>query len=132
MKKQKNNSEIVADFLNLISEDQTLYGIAYEYVGKLEKATSDTLHKLEIESATEKNKTATQLRNLQLDRRYYKDMRQLTEILKNWSETHKTAVEQLKQALGKIRKEEDYQSDRTYYPRVLKWDETLIKPKGGK
>lgn len=115
-------SEIITQFLNYIDNCQKQYDYAYEKVGIEDKRTGDLLHQLELETTTynERSKIATQLRISRRDRRYYKDIvEECQPILSFMNEqTHRKAINQLKQVLGEVRKVEKYHEGRTYIPRI--------------
>lgn len=120
---EKKISEIVADFLNMIEDCQRKYEWAYEQVGIEDKRTVDLMHELEFEkSSKERAKIATKLYKCRNDRREYKDLVQLTEKMNWWTERNQIGINVLKETLGRLRREEEWQETRTYTPRV--YDET--------
>ena len=133
MKTSKN----IEAFLNFYDKINTQYNTAFDMVNKCDKLTQDLLHKLELEelSCGEKNKIATQLKYCRKDRRYWKDIVEETEPFvsmfmpstedkKRISESSKTFINMLRSnVLGQVRKQEDYHTNRTYKPRVIKAEE---------
>lgn len=118
--KSKLKSEVIKDFLDLIDESKKLLPIYQEYQNLTEKAQQDLLHNIEFSSnAKERSKLATQLHNIRLDRRYYKDNVTELELVVNYFKNNDKACNQLKELLGKMRKEEDYHKNRKYKPRVF-------------
>jgi hypothetical protein len=125
-------SKHIEAFLNFYDKIKTEYETAYEMVGRCDKLTQDLLHKLELAhlSTGEKNRIATQLKYCRKDRRYWKDiveesepfimMFDQTEDNKKLAEASRTFINNLRQALGKIRKQETYHANRTYKPRIIK------------
>ena len=120
---RKKKSQTIEDFLNLIDACNRQYEVGYAKVGEANKLVVDLLHKLELNPPSEKDKTATLLRNACKDRRYWKDMEEEAQCTQEWFENYKSAVEQLKQTLGKLRKVEEYHNGRSYHPRILKDEE---------
>ncbi len=57
-------------------------------------------------------------------RRQCKDTIEELEVLASWLDKNKAAVNQLKQALGEMRKVEKYHENRSYHPRVMGGEET--------
>ena len=125
-------SKNIEAFLNFYDKIKAEYETAYEMVGRCDKLTQDLLHKLELDnlSTGEKNKVATQLKYCRKDRRYWKDiveeaepfimMFEQTEDNKKLAEASRTFINNLRQALGKTRKQETYHANRTYKPRIIK------------
>lgn len=120
---EKKISEVVADFLNMIEDCQRKYEWAYEQVGIEDKRTVDLMHELEFEKySKERAKIATKLYKCRNDRREYKDLVNLTEKMNWWTERNQIGINVLKETLGRLRREEEWQETRTYTPRV--YDET--------
>lgn len=113
-------SETLAAFLNMIVESREAHAFAYTQVGTQDKLTQDLLHELELGKYETRRKTATTLANCRKERRYYKDIVEETELLCDWAEEFQTALRQLQEVLGKMRKVEKYHENRTYSPRVKK------------
>lgn len=132
-------SGYIEQFLRFHTETNNQYLVAYEKVNECDKMTQDLLHKLELEdlSTSEKNKIATQLKYCRKDRRYWKDQVEELEpficlfnnigyrignatIDQNRIEHNKKFINLLREVLGQTRKQENYHSDRTYKPRILK------------
>jgi hypothetical protein len=120
----KNPSEYISEFLDFISSVQSSYNDCYEEMKKQEKLTQDYLHSLELGELKyeERNRIATKLATNRKDRRYFKDrVEEYEPIVKFLSEQNNMRViNQLKQVLGEVRKQENYHKDRFYVPRVLK------------
>lgn len=120
-------SEQIANFLNFIAVAQSHYGFCVDEMHKQDQLTQDYLHSLELDNLKcgERSKLATKLAVNRKDRRYYKDRVEELEPVVQWASdpTNIKAVNQLKQALGACRKQENYHKDRTYTPKVLKEDE---------
>lgn len=120
----QNPSEYITVFLNFLSSVQATYNFSLEEMKTQEKLTQDYLHSLELDDLKyeERNKVATKLAINRKDRRYYKDRVEeyepIVEFLTN--PQNKKAIDELKQVLGKVRKQEAYHKDRVYIPKVLK------------
>ena len=67
-------SEKIADFLNFQRKAESDYSNAVEMVAILDKATQDILHQIELGSAKDRDKAATQLAHVRRERRKYKDI----------------------------------------------------------
>lgn len=118
------NSQIIKNFLDMINEAELNIVADYNYVNKLDKATQDIMHKLELEdlSYAENCKLMTKLKNIRKDRRYYKDRVEQYQVISDYYNANKKSVELLRQKLGEVRKVEEYHSKRTYTPKVLRED----------
>ena len=120
----KNPSEYISEFLDFISNINSAYNDCLDEMKKQEQLTQDYLHSLELDDLRydERNKIATKLATNRKDRRYFKDRVEeyepIVEFLKN--PQNKKPIDELKQVLGKVRKQESYHKDRVYIPRVLK------------
>ena len=118
------NSEIISEFLKLLDRAAKEYPIAYEMVGEKDKETTDFMHEVELEKhdQNEKAKMMTKLKRIRNERRYWKnkvdELQPIHEFVSDKS--FKSAMEQLKQLLGKVRKVENYLEDRNYKPRARK------------
>lgn len=123
----RNQSEIVSAFIKLAKQTTRVYEAAKKAVNTEDKLTSDLLHEIELEgtSCSKRSKTATRLRENRLDRRYYKDIVEELEPLYEFllKPEHIKTINALEQVLGKMRKEESYHADRTYYPRVNRMEQ---------
>lgn len=119
-----NPSEYITEFLNFISSAQSHYDFCLDEMWKQEKLTQDYLHSLELDDlkCNERSKLATKLAANRKDRRYYKDRVEELEPIVQWASDSANikTINQLKQALGQVRKQENYHKDRTYCPRILK------------
>ena len=108
--------EQICDLLDRVPKD-------YE----MDRLTQDYLHKLELENLSDTNTllVASDLRECRRERRKYKDYCELSQPVMDYLETDKgkNVANQLKQVLGKVRKEEKRIANRQYIPRVLKGSE---------
>ena len=124
MKKAKQ-SEIISTFLKLVDAIQKEYETAYGFVSEKDKELTDITHKAELTKLkqNEKAKLMTELQYNRRERRYWKnkvdEFQPLYELMSN-SKEFKSAIAQLKQVLGKVRKAEEYLENRTYKPRAKK------------
>lgn len=117
-------SEQITNFLNFITAAQSHYKFCEDEQKNQEALTQDYLHSLELDelSCSERSKLATKLKTNRKDRRYYKDRVEELEPVVQWASdpVNTKAVNQLKQILGQVRKQENYHKDRTYTPKILK------------
>ena len=117
-------SEQITNFLNFITAAQSHYKFCEDEQKKQEALTQDYLHSLELDelSCSERSKLATKLKINRKDRRYYKDRVEELELIVKWASdpANIKSVNQLKQILGQVRKQENYHKDRTYTPKILK------------
>lgn len=124
MNKNKLPSEYLTEFLNFIKNAQSHYKFCEEEMHNQDALTQDYLHKLEIDelNCAERSKIATKLAINRKDRRYYKDrIGELKPIIDFFADSQrKKVLDDLKQVLGSVRKEEGYHKYRTYVPRILK------------
>ena len=133
MKKDKKSySAIISDFLTIIRIAEQNCEVYKDLLANEDKLTQDILHTLELEDInySEKAKLATKLRTNRKDRRYYKDVFMIIDELVKWKQEHKQSYEMLKQLLGRIRKIEQYQQERNYYPRTVEKLEDLLEKEG--
>lgn len=124
-KQEIKASEVISTFLDLISSSKKEFDVAESYVSEMDKELQDLVHKAELTDLrqNEKAKLMTELQKNRRERRYWKNKKDayepLNELLSNSAE-FKRAIEQLKQVLGKVRKAEDYLSNRHYIPKAKK------------
>ena len=123
--KKEKASDIISAFLNLMNSATKEYEVAESYTTEMDKELQDLVHKAELTQLKqgEKAKLMTELQKNRRERRYWKDKKDaylpLHELITT-SPEFKRAIEQLKQALGKVRKAEDYLSNRHYIPKAKK------------
>jgi hypothetical protein len=127
-------SKKLEDFLTFYDQAVNTYKYCYEKVNECEKLECDLKHKLEMGTyadANEERRIMTQLKYCLRDRRYYKDrveeLRPFVDLFQCKDKDREqivraasSTVNQLSQALGGVRKAENYHADRTYKPRILK------------
>lgn len=121
-KKVKEPSEVLSDFLNYIDRCRYDYQQAHDAVKKEEKRLQDLLHELEFsEGENEKRRGATKLVQSRRTRRRKKDeMMRLELVVQFFDEpTAKSALNKMRQLLGRQRKQEEFlDGERHYNPRA--------------
>jgi len=114
-------SDTIEDMIEFFRQCEIGYQEAFETVGTEDKRVQDLLHMIEFEpSGKERNKLATRLRDSRVTRRQSKNLVELLEPIYefvNDSRNIKT-LNLLKETLGAVRKVEQRQENRAYYPRV--------------
>lgn len=114
-------SESVEKILEFFEQCRIGYNAASGEVETENKRLQDLLHMIEFEpSGKERNKIATRLKNSRVYRRQNKDMMEVLEPIIEFldKDSSKRALNLLKEALGAVRKVEQRQENRVYYPRV--------------
>ena len=93
-------------------------------VTECDRDTQDILHSIELDPLTknERNKLATRLKAVRIERRKNKDVVEINEPVVTFlsSDKGRQLLNLLREVLGKTRKIEEYHSNRTYKPRVAK------------
>lgn len=128
-------SSRIEEFLDFYEYAKQDYATAYDMVNNCDKLTQDILHSLELDNLSykERCRLMTKLKACRKDRRYWKDrVEELEPFVNLFSTTdasRKQEVERnirvinlLKEALGKIRRQENYHKDRQYKPKIFKRD----------
>ena len=119
---EKEVSERIADFLNYIELCRNEYQVAQEAVKKEDRRLQDLLHEMEFSQGENgKRRAATRLRNSRRERRRQKDKVMRLELIVQFFEDpqNRKAINNLRQLLGRQRKQEEYLSGkREYKPRV--------------
>ena len=127
-------SKKIEAFLAFYDEAVNTYKYCYEKVNECEKLECDLKHKLELgnyANVNEERRILTQLKYCLRDRRYYKDrVEELSPFVDlflskdkdkdNITRSCNTTINHMRQALGNVRRAENYHADRTYKPRILK------------
>lgn len=119
----QKHSQIIADFVKYVDDAKNAYMVAEAAFHEQEKIECDITHRMELGCTyKERCKLATQLTSCLRERRYYKYIMNQTAPIVEWTKDGKcnAAFNQLKNALGKIRKEESYMETRTYKPKTDK------------
>ena len=121
-KREKEPSEVLADFLNYIDWIRHDYQEARDAVGMEDKRLQDLLHGLEFAAdENEKRRAGTKLQQSRRIRREAKDeVKRLELIVRFFDEPNpKNTLNKMRQLLGKQRKEEEYlNGDRHYNNRM--------------
>lgn len=107
------------------------YDYHYEQMRQCDAQTQDLLHAMELDDSLKyegRARLATRLAACRQERRRHKDQLELLEPIVAFTETDrgKWAINQLKEVLGKVRKQERYHAERTYHPKCP------VPVKGGK
>lgn len=120
--KNKLNEQI-SDLLKALEQAKADYTFAQEELIRCEQLTQDYLHKLELEDSGyhECARIAREISQCRRDRRNAKDAITRYQPVVDFLETEKgkSAVGQLQQLLGALRKTGKQLCDRVYTPRVL-------------
>lgn len=120
-------SERIAEFLNLFEQVQKDNDWNAQEAVRLDRMTQDYLHMLELEdlSYRDRARVAKALKECRMDRRQAKDLVTTTQPMVDFlsGEKGKMMISQMQQVLGKVRKEENFISQRTYTPKVLNRNE---------
>lgn len=128
MKTELQVSKKIEDFLSFYDEAIHKYTYYYEQVGYYDNLKNDLLHKIELGLYADRNeerRIQTQLKRCLLDRRYYKDraeeLQPFVDLFNvgDSAKTHVATINHLKNALGAVRKAEQYHESRAYKPRIL-------------
>lgn len=122
MGKNQNPSEQLKQFLDFIDESRRIHSLALDGIQTEERRQIDLLHEIEFApGAKERNRAATKLHRCREDRRKYKDMAKRYEQVVNFFNDgqNQRVINQMKQLLGKQRREEEYlDGERVYKKRV--------------
>lgn len=119
---EKKLSEQISDFLSLMNSIKASYDYFHSKMVEQDKATQDLLHTLELDDLNyrERAKVSTKIRDTRRVRRACKDsVEELTPLL-DYIEHNKKALDNLRNTLGELRKQERYHENRRYYPRIIK------------
>lgn len=122
MAKNQNPSEQLKQFLDFIDESRRIFSMAQDAVQVEERRQIDLLHEIEFApNAKERNRVATKLHRCRENRRNYKDMVKRYEMIVNFFNDgqNQKVINQLRQLLGRQRKEEEYlDGERIYKKRA--------------
>lgn len=122
IKKPKNPSENLSDFLNFVDACTQEYQWACDGMEEEDKRLQDLLHEMEFAAdRAERNCVATRLQTSRKQRRKMKDlMKRNEQVVKFFEdEQNRKLLNKMRQLLGRQRKEEEYlEGERTYKPRV--------------
>ena len=119
----KQLSHYISDVCRMMDNASKDYDFSFREVERLDKLTQDYLHALELDGLDYggRAKIATQLTKCRKLRRQHKDDVKLLEPLVSHleSERGKNFMNLLKEVLGKVRKSEEFMSNRKYRQKVL-------------
>lgn len=122
-KQQVLYSTEIKQIINSLEEALKEYNYCYNRVNDIDYLTQDYLHKLELEDLdyASRAKIATMLSKLRKERRIHKDKVEVLEPLIDYltSDKGKTAINLLKEVLGKTRKAEERHQNRVYINKRL-------------
>lgn len=112
------SSEQISAFLRFCTEsEKNLAGASVREL-QLNNTTQDILHDLELGDLNykERAKVATKLAGVRRERRIEKDTVEELEDFVNWytDPVTKRVLDQLRNVLGKVRKQEEYHENRSY------------------
>lgn len=120
------NSEILTDFLNMLSEAEQMNLEANQQLERLDKLTQDYLHGLEFCQYKDRAKVATALARVRKERRKWKDIKEETDTLVEWMESNKVVYNKMREMLGQLRKVEKYHNnERVYIPKSAESEDIL-------
>ena len=117
-KREKEPSEVLADFLNYIDWIRHDYQEARDAVGMEDKRLQDLLHGLEFAAdENEKRRAGTKLQQSRRIRREAKDEVKCLELIVRFFDepNPKNTLNKMRQLLGKQRKEEEYLNGERHY-----------------
>lgn len=122
MMEKDSPAKELENFLNFVDRCASQHKYAYGLVGEEDGKLQDLLHELEFApDRTERNKVATRMQKSRRDRRKNKDEALRYELVAKFFEEQKNreVLNQMRQLLGKQRKQEKYLDEkRTYRPRA--------------
>lgn len=109
-------SEAVSGFLTFVRNCQTELPVITADLVNADKQTQDILHALELRknSAVQLTKLAKSLTLVRRDRRVHKDNIAIMTVVCDWAKRNESAVNDLKQTLGEMRKIEKGEDERIY------------------
>lgn len=133
-KTELNVSKNIEAFTSFYANALAAYQYYYEMVNACDRLKCDILHKIELGLYADRNeekRLQTQLKYCLKDRRYHKDRVEELEPFvmlfiskekdrENITKSCTTAINQIRQSLGNVRRAENYHENRTYKPRILK------------
>ena len=116
---EKSKAKKLEEFLKFIEECESEHELAFEEVGKEDRRLQDLLHEMEFApDKAARNRVATKLHNSRVSRRKNKDIVKANEEIVAFCKNNRKIVNEMKELLGKQRKNEDYlNGDRVYKPR---------------
>lgn len=117
-KREKEPSEVLSDFLNYIDRIRYEYKAAEDAMKTEDKRLQDLLHELEFaEDKAARNRVATKLQRSRRARRHQKDEMMRLELIVYFFDdpTPKSAVNKMRQLLGRQRKQEEFLNGERHY-----------------
>lgn len=117
-KREKEPSEVLSDFLNYIDRIRYEYKAAEDAMKTEDKRLQDLLHELEFaEDKAARNRVATKLQKSRRARRRQKDEMMRLELIVQFfdEQTPKSAINKMRQLLGRQRKQEEFLNGERHY-----------------
>lgn len=117
-KREKEPSEVLSDFLNYIDRIRYEYKAAEDAMKTEDKRLQDLLHELEFaEDKSARNRVVTKLQKSRRARRHQKDEMMRLELIVQFfdEQTPKSAVNKMRQLLGRQRKQEEFLNGERHY-----------------
>lgn len=115
-----NYAKKLEECINFLKQAASDHGYYSALVHTKDQERGDLEHALELAAPTykERSKLARQLQDVLQERRKAKDIVGSTQAIAEYLSQRPKLLDELGAVLGKLRKEEKYQQERTYTPRV--------------
>ena len=126
-------SEEIKLFTDLCFRARQDYNAAYDEVNRLDRATQDYLHELELGDTENRRRTATALSKCRKARRANLDQVEIAAPLMELLDSKEAQqfLKKLGEVLGKVRKEEEKHVFRAYVPKVVDASQLTLRTIGG-